>query len=30
MFLNGYLHKNMYMMQQEGFVMEGTEQMGCK
>ena len=29
-FLNSDLHENVYMMQPEGFVMEGKEQMGCK
>ena len=29
-FLNGDLHENVYMMQLEGFVMEGKEQMRCK
>ena len=29
-FLNGDLHKNVYMAQPEGFVVEGKERMGCK
>jgi hypothetical protein len=29
-FLNGNLHENVYMVQLEGFVVEGIEWMGCK
>jgi len=28
--LNGDLHESEYMVQPEGFVMEGKEQLGCK
>jgi hypothetical protein len=29
-FLNGDLHKNVYMAQLEGFAMEGKEHLGCR